>query len=115
MGAEGSTFGPVIRVGGRGKKVARWRAAFGSRGKVIGHVWQCSVSRYRRCVTWFLEYSWKISERKGRLLGLLSVLVEEEKKSPGGGLRSCRGRVTGKDARGCLGEAVRTSAVTGFV
>ena len=37
------------------------------------------VSRYRRCVTWFLEYSWKIWERKGRLLGLLSVSVEEEK------------------------------------
>ena len=73
------------------------------------------VSRYRRCVTWFLEYSLKIWERKGRLLGLLSVSVEEEKSRPVGGLRSCRGRVTGKGARGCLGEAVRTSAVTGFV
>ena len=73
------------------------------------------VSRYRRCVTWFLGYSWKISERKGRLLGLLSVSVEEDKSRRVGGLRSCRGRVTGKGARGCLGEAVRTSAVTGFV
>ena len=69
------------------------------------------VSRYRRCVTWFLEYSLKIWERKGRLLGLLSVSVEEEKSRPVG----CRGRVTEKGARGCLGEAVRTSAVTGFV
>ena len=42
MGAEGATFGPVLRVGGRGKKVARWEgcvpAVEGSRGKVIGDV-----------------------------------------------------------------------------
>ena len=28
MGAEGATFGPVIRVGGRGKKSPGGRAAF---------------------------------------------------------------------------------------
>ena len=38
-------------------------------------------------------------------MGLLFVSVEEEKSRPVGGLRSCRGRVTGKGARGCLGEA----------
>lgn len=69
------------------------------------------------CFLWQVPVgnSWKIWERKGRLLGLLSVSVEEEKSRPVGGLRSCRGRVTGKGARGCLGEAVRTSAFTDFV
>ena len=56
------------------------------------------------CLLWSVPVgtSWKIWERKGRLLGLLFVLVEEEKNSPGGGLRSCRGRVTGK---GAIGDA----------
>ena len=88
------------------------RALKGSRGKVIGHVWQCRRQPLQALCDVVLRV---LLEDKGRLLGLLSVSVEEEKSRPVGGLRSCRGRVTGKGARGCLGEAVRTSAVTGFV
>ena len=46
MGAEGATFGPVIRVGGRGKKSPGGRAvcvSWQGRGKVLGDAWarQC--------------------------------------------------------------------------
>ena len=54
------------------------------------------VSSHRLCAKWFLEYSWKIWARKGRLLGLISMSVEEE-KSPGGRAPfvSLRGKVIG--------------------
>ena len=87
MGAEGATFGPVIRVGGRGKKSPGegLRSCLeGARGKVIGHVWQCRRQPLLALCDVVLRVLLEDMGAEGATFGPVIRVGGRGKKSPGG-------------------------------